>query len=594
MAESKPARVGRMLCGLLFAFAAAGALAQSAEHAETRKLHDLFEADWEWSMRTFPEWATHVGDHRYGARLNDRSLESEGGEYAYARDRLARLRAIDRSRLASADRVSYDILVSRTTDWLEWEKHRGLRMLSLTGQDGVHLGFAELMRVSPAATEADARNLLERMRAFPATVDQVIARLREGMALGWVTFRNSMERVPAQIDGQLAADPAKSPLYEPFTRLGGGIPPAASTQLAAEGRRALEESVYPAMRKLRAFIADEYLPRSPADGALGSYPGGAAAYAFLVRLRTTTGLDARAIHAIGQAEVARLRAAMEEQMRASGFGGSFAQFVAFLNSDPRFFHPNAEALLARYREISARVDPKLPLLFAELPRASYGIRSIPAHHGPDRMESYDAPALDGSRPGWFNANTVALSRRPTWGMETLFAHEAVPGHHLQIARAQELAGMPKFRRRLWYVAYIEGWALYAETLGDQLGLYTDPYSRFGHLQWRAFRAARLVVDTGIHSQGWTRSQAIDWMTERTGFARETVTAEVDRYYAWPAQALGYMLGALKIAELRDRSRAALGARFDIRQFHKAVLDNGAVPLGVLERGIDEWIAAGGR
>ena len=348
--------------------------------------------------------------------------------------------------------------------------------------------------------------------------------------------------------------------------------------------------MYPAMRKLRAFIVDEYLPRAPADGALSTYPEGVQAYEFLVRLRTTTSLDARAIHALGQREVARLRGEMEGQMRASGFNGSFPEFIAFLHEDPRFFLPDAEAMLARYRDIAKRVDPLLPQLFAELPRAPYGVRSIPAHQGTDKMDNYDAPSLDGTRAGWFNANTSALRRRPIWGMETLFAHEAVPGHHLQIARALELPGMPKFRRGLFYTAYVEGWALYAETLGDRLGLFTEPYSRFGHLQWQAFRAARLVVDTGIHSQGWTRGEAIDWMTERTGFARETVVAEVDRYYVWPAQALGYMIGALKIAELRDRAKAALGERFDIRRFHMAVLDTGAVPLGVLEQQIDDWIA----
>ncbi len=575
------------------AFTCAGAAAQSlpaGDAAEARKLSELFEADWQWGMRTFPEWATWVGDHRYGNRLNDRSLATDAEHYAYARARLANLAAIDRARLSPADRVSYDILVSRTKDWLDWERHRGLRMQAVTGIDGLHVGFAELLRASPAATEADARNVLSRLDAFPRAVEDTIARMREGIALGWVTFRTSLEKVPEQIDGQLPADPEKSPLYDPFRRLGRDLPEASRAQLAAEGRRALEQRVYPAMRKLRAFIVDEYLPRAPADGALSSYPDGAQTYEFLVRLRTTTPLDARAIHAIGQREVARLRGEMESQMRASGFSGTFPEFIAFLHEDPRFFFSDAESMLARYRDIAKRVDPLLPQLFAELPRAPYGVRPIPAHQGTDKMDNYDAPSLDGTRAGWFNANTSALRRRPTWGMETVFAHEAVPGHHLQIARAMELRDMPKFRRGLSYTAYVEGWALYAETLGDRLGLFTDPYSRFGHLQWQAFRAARLVVDTGIHSQGWTRAQAIDWMTERTGFARETVTSEVDRYYVWPAQALSYMIGALKIAELRDRAKAALGERFDIRRFHMAVLDTGAVPLGVLEQRIDEWIA----
>ncbi|MBI3370876.1 MAG: DUF885 domain-containing protein [Betaproteobacteria bacterium] len=580
-----------MLCLLVLVAGAALAQPAPADPGETRRLHELFDADWQWRMRTFPEWATFRGDHRYGDRLNDRSRQAENQAYAYARDRLARLRSIEPASLSSADRISYDILLANTLQWIEGEAHAGLRTQVVDAQEGLHLGFSELLRVSPAAREADARNVLARMAAFPRAVDQVIERLREGIAMGWVTFRPSMQRVLAQIDGQLNEDVTQSVLYEPFTRLGADLPEILRNQLSAEGQRALREQVYPAMSRLRSFIATEYLPRAPADGALGSYPGGAAAYDYLIRLRTTTDLPANAIHAIGQREVARLRAEMEAQMKLSGFEGDFAQFVKFLNSDPRFFHASAEALLAGYRDIAGRVDPELPKLFAELPRAQYGIRAIPAHLGAGRAEYYDSPAPDGTRPGWFNANTAALARRPIWGMETLFAHEAVPGHHLQIARAQELTNLPQFRRVTYYTAFIEGWALYAETLGDQLGLYKEPYSRFGHLQWQIFRAARLAVDTGIHAFGWTRAQAIDWMTERTDFARETVEAEVDRYYVWPGQALGYMIGELKIIELRDRARAALGERFDLRRFHMAVLDNGAVPLPVLERCVDDWIAA---
>jgi uncharacterized protein (DUF885 family) len=282
---------------------------------------------------------------------------------------------------------------------------------------------------------------------------------------------------------------------------------------------------------------------------------------------------------------------MEAQMKLSGFDGSFVQFMTFLESDPRFFHRDAQAILAGFRDIAKRVEPELPKLFSELPRAPYGIRAIPPHEGAGKSDNYSAPSADGTRPGWFNTNVIGVDKRPIWRMETLFLHEAVPGHHLQTARALELGELPMFRRSALYVAYAEGWALYAETLGEQLGLYKDPYSRFGHLQMQIFRAARLAVDTGIHSLGWTRAQAIDWMAERTGLAREFVESQVDRYYAWPAQALGYMIGELKIIELRDRARTQLGDRFDLRRFHMAVLDSGALPLAVLEQQIDEWIAA---
>jgi uncharacterized protein (DUF885 family) len=280
---------------------------------------------------------------------------------------------------------------------------------------------------------------------------------------------------------------------------------------------------------------------------------------------------------------------MEAVIREVKFEGDFAAFVRYLNSDPKFFHTSTETLLAGYREIAKRIDPELPRLFAELPRAPYGVRSMPADFSSDAAAFYSGPALDGSRAGWFNASGQAWSKRPIWGMESLVAHEAVPGHHLQVARAIELGGLPTFRRAAGYNAYGEGWALYAETLGFDLGLYKDPYSRFGHLQGQAFRAARLVVDTGLHSMHWSRQRAIDYMTERTGQDEPYVASEVDRYLSWPGQALGYMIGELKIIELRDRAKARLGGRFDIRKFHMVLLDQGSVPLPVLERAVEAWI-----
>jgi uncharacterized protein (DUF885 family) len=260
-------------------------------------------------------------------------------------------------------------------------------------------------------------------------------------------------------------------------------------------------------------------------------------------------------------------------------------------SDPKFFYPTLEAQLAGYRDIGKRIEPELPKLFVELPRAPYGIRAMPLHVGPGRAEFYNRPSLDGRQPGWFNVNPFGVTTRPRWAMETLVAHETVPGHHLQGARSVELQGLPAFRRAGFYPAYGEGWALYAETLGPQLGLYTDPYSRFGHLQAQMFRAARLVVDTGLHTQGWSRQQAIDYMIATTGQDPVPMAGEVDRYYSMPAQALSYMIGELKIIELRDRAMARLGERFDIRRFHQLVIDQGALPLDVLERVVDDWIAA---
>jgi uncharacterized protein (DUF885 family) len=355
-------------------------------------------------------------------------------------------------------------------------------------------------------------------------------------------------------------------------------------------RRAIAEQVLPAQRRLREFVAGDYLSAAPASGALGSYPGGDVVYLAAVRSHTTTELSPAQIHAIGLREVARLRGEIDKVMQEMKWQGDFASFAQYLNADPKFFHASPEELVAAYRDIAKRIDPGLPKLFAELPRAPYGVRAMPAFLGPDRAEYYDGPALDGSKAGWFNVSALAFRARPQWSQETLTAHEAVPGHHLQVARAAELGELPKFRRASWFTAYGEGWALYAETLGFDLGLYKDPASRFGHLQSQIFRAARLVVDTGIHSQGWSRQRAVDYLIEQTGMDRGFVESEVDRYTSWAGQALAYMIGELKIIELRDRARTALGERFDIRRFHMVLLDQGALPLPALERQVDEWIA----
>lgn len=568
--------------------AAAGATTTTTA-AVQQQLHALFDERWEVLMKTYPEWATSVGDHRYGDRLTDASPEAISANFAATRRTLDRAAAIERAALSPVDRASLDVFVHELRDDLRFEPFVGYRSMSLGSQGGFHVDFSELLMQVPVETATQARQVLARMAAYPKRVGQELALLREGMALGWVPPRPVLERVLAAIDGQVDVPLDKSPFYEPFTRLGSGIPAGEQQALREEARHAIESQVLPAMRTLRAFVAGEYLAAAPASGALGSYPGGAEVYAAVVQSQTTTQLSAAEIHAIGLREVARLRGEMEAVMREMKFEGSFAQFVDHLNTDPKYFHASPEALLAGYREIAKRIDPELPRLFAELPRAPYGVRPMPDHFDADHADDYSDPSLDGTRPGWFNANTKAYRKMPTWAMETLVAHEAVPGHHLQMARAVELGELPKFRRSVLFTAYAEGWALYAETLGFDLGLYKDPASRFGHLQAQAKRAARLVVDTGIHAFGWSRQQAIDYMVEHTGMDAAFLGAEVDRYTSWPGQALAYMIGQLEIMALRDRARARLGDRFDIRQFHMVVLDQGSVPLPVLARAVDDWI-----
>jgi uncharacterized protein (DUF885 family) len=341
---------------------------------------------------------------------------------------------------------------------------------------------------------------------------------------------------------------------------------------------------------MRRVIVDELLPVSPENGAMSAYPDGVAIYKLSMREQTTLDLDAGQVHAIGLAEMARLHGEIDHVMRELGFTGTFPEFVKHMASDPKYFYTSSDDLLAGYRDIAKRVDPQLPKLFVTLPRTPYGIRPIPAYQGTNATEFYSEGAADASSPGWFNANVTALSSRPKWEMEALFLHEGVPGHHLQISRAHELSQLPMFRRVAGPNSYVEGWALYAESLGKELGLYAEPASHYGQLRMELFRAARLVIDTGIHALGWTRDQAIDYMVTEGGQERDDAIEEVDRYYVWPAQALGYKLGQLKILELRNKARAALGDRFDLRAFHQELLDHGALPLPVLEQVIGAWIA----
>lgn len=570
---------------------ASAAAAPAPDAAATRALHTLFERHFERVLDRFPEWSTFRGDGRRDDRLADMSIESLdawNAETARWRDEAS---AIDPAKLSHTDRVSRQLFIDQLQRELDIARFAGWRGMRVGALWGVQSALASLLQVQPVRSEVEVERLLARLAAVPRRMEQELVLMRRSQALGYVPARDVLQRAIAQIDAQFANGLEASPYAAPLKRLGPAIPEARCAVLAERLRAALARDVEPPMRALRAYLVDEALPKAPAEGGLAGYPDGRALYEVLVREQTTTKLTARQIHDTGLAELTRVRTQMEAIARETKFeGGDFAAFVRFLNTDARFFSKTPEELLAGYRDWAKRFDAEIPRLFAELPRMPYGIRPMPAFRGPDAAEYYDRPAADGTRAGWFNANAVGFRKKPSWSMATLVAHEAVPGHHLQVARAMELQGLPAFRREGGYTAYVEGWALYAETLGLELGLYEDPYVRFGHLQMQAFRAARLVVDTGIHALGWNRTQAIDFMTERTGLDRGFVTSEVDRYASNPGQALAYMTGQLKIQELRRRATERLGPRFDIRRFHNAVLDQGALPLDVLEAEIDAWIA----
>lgn len=572
--------------------AAAAAAAPATSATLTAKahqaLHALFDEAWESEARAAPEWATLRGDLRFNDKLSDRSTAALAARDALARDMLARAKAVDAGLLGDTDRVSLALFLARYEQDVALQGFAGWRTLTLGTLNGAQSALAGLARNVPVGNEAQVKQWLARLAAYPARVDQEIAILRQGLALGWVTARPVLARAMAQLEGQLPEDVTKSPVYEPFTRM--TLDASVKAHYQALGQAALREHFYPAQRRLLAVLKDELQPKAPESGSLSSYPGGTQVYDALILRNVTLPLAAGDIHTTGLREAARLRAEMEKVKAEAGFDGDLAAFKKFLYSDPKFFNQSGEELLDGYRAIAKRIDPELPKLFAQLPRSPYGVRGMPAYTGEGAADNYNGPSLDGTTAGWFNANAIAFKRRPKWAMETLVAHETVPGHHLQISRQVELGELPNFRRQSQYSVFSEGWALYAETLGPQMGLFRDPYSRFGHLQAQMFRAARLVVDTGIHALGWSRDQAIAYMIEQTGHDPVFMKAEVDRYYAQPGQALSYMMGKLKIQELRARAEQALGARFDQRRFHNAIIDQGAMPLPLLEQRVNLWIA----
>ncbi len=586
-----------MLRWLWCAALAVAALAVNAAEAPPDKaLQALFEREFHWFIKEHPEAATYVGVDSYDDRFTDHSPEAVARRRAHEKAVMAELRAFDPRRLNAQDRVSRELALEQLKQNealralygpLPFEGLEGWLVVSSTG--GPQHDLASLAKAMPFRDAAGYERYLKRLAAIPRLLGQMTAQMREGMRSGWMPPREVMSRVPSQFDPFVAADVAASPLFAPFTSFPPGIAEADRARLEAVGRKALAEAVRPAFVQMKRFLEEEYLPACRPTLGASALPGGLAYYALAVKINTTTTLTPEQVHRIGLQEVARIEAEMDKLVAQAGFKGTRAEFMQSLKADPHSYFTQPDEMLKAYRDIAKRVDAELPKLFAELPRQPYGIRAMEAFEG-DNAEHYTPGALDGSRPGWFEANVNHLSTRPIYQMENTFLHEAVPGHHLQNARAQEIQGLPAFRRAGWYTAYGEGWALYAESLGPELGLYREPAQRFGALTWEMVRACRLVVDTGMHALGWSREQALHYLLDHTGLAQDFAEAEVDRYVVEPAQALGYKIGELKIKALRARAQAALGERFDIRRFHNAVLDDGPVPLTVLESRIDEWIA----
>ncbi len=565
------------------------ALAASTS-AEDARFTALLDEEWEWGLRESPTFATFLGDERYNDKLPDLSLEAEARRDAHTREVHQRLLKLDRARLSEANQLNYDLFRRDTEEALEGQRFPG-ELLAISQLGGVHTTMAQLAQSMPKRTAKDYADFVKRLRAAPVMVEQVLVLLRTGAERGVTPPKVTLRDVAGLIRKQVVDAPEQSPVYAAAFE---GLPPALKgeeARLRAEVAAALREALIPAYRKLLTFFEAEYLPRARETVAMSALPDGEAWYAFNVKQMTTTDLTPEAIHALGKSEVQRIRAEMEKVKEEAGFKGPLAQFFSYLRTDRRFFLTSREALLAAYRDIAKRVDPELPKQFRTLPRLPYGIRPVPEYAERSVPAAYYQPgSLEAGRAGYFYANTYDLPSRPTWMMEVLVLHEAVPGHHFQISRAQELGELPLFRRHGFFTAYTEGWGLYAESLGAELGLFQDPYMKFGALSSEMWRAIRLVVDTGLHSEGWTREQVIAYFKENSGISDQDIVVEVDRYIVNPGQALAYKIGSLKIQELRALATRELGPRFDARAFHDEVLGAGALPLSVLESRIKDWVA----
>jgi uncharacterized protein (DUF885 family) len=575
---------------------AASAATATSEHA---KLFDLFKRSDEASLKRNPLQALFRGDMRYAEHFGDYISDAYyDAEREAAESDLAALHTVDRAVLNPTDQIAYDVFEYQTKDTL-----RGLQpdLLALTEVRpmnhfyGFHTFYPTLASGqggAPFKTLEDYENNLKRHKEFVTYLDRAIARFKQGEASGVVESKLTVRNMIEQLDTQLKQKPEDSPYFGPVEKFPDGIGAADKARLTAEYRAAITDELYPALTRLRDFLRDEYLPHAREGVGEMYMKGGDKLYAYQLESTTTLPLTAEDIHQTGLSEVARITAEMEKVRQEVGFKGNLKQFFDYMRTAKRFQPKSREALTQGFYDLQKKVEPKLPEYFSAMPKAKLVIRPYePFREKFEAGGSYQSGAPDGSRPGIFYFNAYDLPTRSTWGMTTLFLHEGEPGHHFQISLAQENEALPSFMRFGGNTAYAEGWALYAETLGYPMGLYKDPYQRFGTLNDEMLRAMRLVVDTGIHAKGWTRDQAIAYMLGHSGMGKTDATAEVERYIAIPSQATAYKTGALTIQRLRDKAEKALGDKFDIREFHAQVLNTGALPLAILEQKIDRWIAA---
>jgi uncharacterized protein (DUF885 family) len=564
-------------------------------------LRAQLDDDWKYWMSEYPELATSIGYPGQNRRWTDYSQTAIDARAARLKTSLQRLSGIDRGPLGQGDQLSFDLyreLLETAIKGLDFQNDavpiRGVvphnLLMPINQLEGIQQDIPRTIALMPTATRDDYENIVARLEGVGAVVDQTIALMGRGLAAGMTPPAVTLRDVPDQVKAQIGDDPLKSPMLAAFTAWPPSIPEADRASLTARATSAYAQRVVPALRKLLDFLTTRYLPACRTTTSASALANGPSMYAYNVKWHVTTDMTPQEIHELGLSEVRRIRREMDQVIASSGFHGSYAEFATFLRTSPRFYYTDAAALVTSYRDIAKRADPELAHLFGRLPQTPYGVKPVPAAVAPSQTTAYyEQGSLAAARAANMFVNTFKLDARPKWEMETLTLHEAVPGHHIQVSIAQELEGLPEFRKNSSYTAFVEGWGLYAESLGDEMGFYQDPYSKFGRLTYEMWRAIRLVVDTGLHSMGWTRDQAIDFFRANAAKTDQDIIVEVDRYIVWPGQALGYKMGQLKIRELRTAAERQLGARFDVRRFHDVVLGQGAIPLDVLERQVGAWV-----
>ena len=554
------------------------------------ELHRLFDEEWQRTLKENPTQASQLGDRRHNKFWPDTSLTAIRASQTKTRQGLSAMKALDRSTLTAADRLNARLFEYQYEADISEQRFQ-LHLLPINQRGGIQ-DKDTTADVLPFDTLRDYEDWIARLNAFPVYTARTMALMRQGIHERMLHPKIVMQRVPAQIRKQLVEQPQDSPYYKPFRTFTVELTDAEKNRLRTDAAAAIESCILPSYRTFLEFVEKEYLPACFDDVGCWQRPDGQTMYAELARRFTTTNLTPQEIHDIGLAEVKRIRNEMDAIQNEVGFQGSFQEFLIHLRTDRQFYFDTPEELLQAYRECCDRINPNLPKLFLKLPKSAYDIRPIPDQMAPDTTTAYyRPPAADGTRPGSYFVNLYRPETRPKYEIDALSLHESVPGHHLQIALSMELTDVPEFRRYGGQTAFVEGWALYTEKLGSELGLYRDPYSRFGQLTYEMWRAVRLVVDTGMHSLKWSRQEAIDYFAGNTAKSMLDIENEIDRYIAWPGQALAYKIGELKIQELRGRCELELGSRFDVREFHDVVLKNGAVPLDVLAEMVTAWIVA---